>query len=271
MLSRRWPESSVRLAAPLLLLPSPCNILSSEAAGLTQGKNRTSFPKEISVQWYCIWETLAFQLGGVFVTSTSILNLKVSSVMRMSDSMIFLHKTKRNKKVMYSRLLICFWGFLNLVRGIGISSGRYLSMNFKHMSNTSSCILCFFHLRFSFFLGMCWEGGSQGRSGFLEVLFFTCNRWFPGNGHSLGKVSFNSKQLLAESLQLDLGVMPAVTTESCACYQTQAQEFSPWQAPQSVLKIKEHLSSSWGWAGRELERDICVCWGLGALFLSLFQ
>lgn len=88
----------MRLAAPLLPLPSPYNVLSSGAAGLTQGKNRTSFPKEISVQWYCIWEALAFQLGGVFVTSTSILNLAVSSVMRMSDSIIFLHKNKKKQK-----------------------------------------------------------------------------------------------------------------------------------------------------------------------------
>lgn len=40
---------------------------------------------------------LAFELVGVFVISTSILNLKVYSVMKMSDAIIFLHKNKKSK------------------------------------------------------------------------------------------------------------------------------------------------------------------------------
>lgn len=40
---------------------------------------------------------LAFELVGVFVISTSILNLQVYSVMKMSDAIIFLHKS--NKKI----------------------------------------------------------------------------------------------------------------------------------------------------------------------------
>lgn len=35
---------------------------------------------------------LAFELVGVFVISTSTLNLQVYSVMKMSDAIIFLHK-----------------------------------------------------------------------------------------------------------------------------------------------------------------------------------
>lgn len=41
---------------------------------------------------------LAFKLVGVFVISTSILNLKVYSVMKMSDAIIFLHKNKKKSK-----------------------------------------------------------------------------------------------------------------------------------------------------------------------------
>lgn len=41
---------------------------------------------------------LAFELVGVFVISTSILNLQVYSVMKMSDAIIFLHKNN-NKKI----------------------------------------------------------------------------------------------------------------------------------------------------------------------------
>jgi len=42
---------------------------------------------------------LAFELVGVFVISTSILNLEVYSVMKMSDAIIFLHKkTTKTKK-----------------------------------------------------------------------------------------------------------------------------------------------------------------------------
>lgn len=59
---------------------------------------------------------LAFELVGVFVISTSILNLQVYSVMKMSDAIIFLHKNnkKNSKKIlMYCGLLTCF--FLILV------------------------------------------------------------------------------------------------------------------------------------------------------------
>lgn len=41
---------------------------------------------------------LAFELVGVFVISTSILNLQVYSVMKLSDAIIFLHKNN-NKKI----------------------------------------------------------------------------------------------------------------------------------------------------------------------------
>lgn len=54
------------------------------------------FLKELSVRWYCTWKMLAFELVGVFVISTSILNLEVYSVMKTSDAVIFLHKN--NKK-----------------------------------------------------------------------------------------------------------------------------------------------------------------------------
>lgn len=40
---------------------------------------------------------LAFELVGVFVISTSILNLQVYSVMKMSDAIIFLHKNNKKK------------------------------------------------------------------------------------------------------------------------------------------------------------------------------
>lgn len=40
---------------------------------------------------------LAFELVGVFVISTSILNLEVYSVIEMSDAIIFLHKNKTKK------------------------------------------------------------------------------------------------------------------------------------------------------------------------------
>lgn len=42
---------------------------------------------------------LAFELVGVFVISTSILNLQVYSVMKMSDAIIFLHKNSNKKKI----------------------------------------------------------------------------------------------------------------------------------------------------------------------------
>lgn len=38
---------------------------------------------------------LALELVSVFVISTSILNLKVYSVMKTSDAIIFLHKNKK--------------------------------------------------------------------------------------------------------------------------------------------------------------------------------
>lgn len=72
---------------------------------------------------------LAFELDGVFVISTSILNLKVYSVMKMPDAIIFLHKSKKNPKNSHVLWIANMLFFFNLGRGIGTCSGRYLSMN----------------------------------------------------------------------------------------------------------------------------------------------
>lgn len=69
---------------------------------------------------------LAFELVGVFVISTSILNLQVYGVMKMSDAIIFLHKSNKRKIQKNSHVL---WianmlSFFNLGRGIDTCSGR---------------------------------------------------------------------------------------------------------------------------------------------------
>lgn len=68
---------------------------------------------------------LAFELVGVFVISTSILNLQVYSVMKMSDAIIFLHKNNKKKFQKNSHVLwIANMLFFNLGRNIGTCSGK---------------------------------------------------------------------------------------------------------------------------------------------------
>lgn len=50
---------------------------------------------------------LAFELVGVFVISTSILNLQVYSVMKMSDAIIFLHKSNKKNPKKFSCTVDC--------------------------------------------------------------------------------------------------------------------------------------------------------------------
>lgn len=219
---------------------------------------------------------LAFELVGVFVISTSILNLQVYSVMKMSDAIIFLHKNnqKKSKKIlMYCGLLTCF--FLNLGRGIGTCSGRSWSMNltFKHTSNRSWLHFLVFHSKASLFLGIHWEEREQRtHSSFLGMLFLPSNRSFPGNGTLSMKVfmefdrrcGFFWLEVVSWSLERSLQCPARVTRPLLGT----SWAFSPWQTPQTGLKIKQHLSPSWGWAGRGSGEGLfCVC--LGFLLLSL--
>lgn len=140
-LSRRSLEGSARFVVhfpPAPSLSQKCSL--NKPTWLTQRK--TFLKKGFSVKWYCIWKMLALELVGVFVISTSILNLKVYSVMKMSDAIIFLHK--KQKILMYCGLLTFF---VNIRRG-----HRHLfrkvfkhGLNFKHMSNRSVCISSLFH------------------------------------------------------------------------------------------------------------------------------
>lgn len=156
---------------------------------------------------------------------------------------------------MYCGLLTCFF-FFNLGRGIGTCSGRSWSMNltFKHTSNRSGCISWFSTKSFTF------PGHSLGRreqgthSSFLGMLFFTIKQIISRKWMLSMKVSMELRRVFLEwSLQWAAQVMCPLLGTSWG--------FSPWQTPQSGLKIKQHLSSSWGWAGRGSGEGFCVVLG----------
>lgn len=84
------------------------------------------------------------------------------------------------------------------------------------------------------------------------------------------KVSMELRRVfLAGSCQLEPGVIPAVSSTSHVPITGHIWGFSPWQTPQSGLKIKQHLSSSWGWAGRGSGEGFCVCLGFFASEFAL--
>lgn len=119
---------------------------------------------------------LAFELVGVFVISTSILNLQVYSVMKMSDAIIFLHKNNKKKFQKNSHVLwIANMLFFNLGRGIGTCSGKSWSMNltFKHTSNRSGCTSWFSTQKLHFSWGFVGKKGARDTLKFLGNVIFT--------------------------------------------------------------------------------------------------
>lgn len=162
--------------------------------------------------------------------------------------------------------------FFNLGRGIGTCSGRSWSMNLtlKHTSNRSWLHFLVFHSKASLFPGDSLGRSEQGtHSSFLGMLFLPLSRSFPGNGTLSMKVfmgltgGFFWLEVVSWSLEWSLQWAGQVM---CPLLGT-SWAFSPWQTPQTGLKIKQHLSSSWGWAGRGSGEGFCVC--LGFLLLSL--
>lgn len=110
-------------------------------------------------------------------------------------------------------------------------------------------------------------GDSLGRreqgthSGFLGMVFLTLHRSFPGNARSLWKFLWNWKEffgwkLSAWSLEWSLQWPGQVM---CPLLGT-SLGFSPWQTPQSGLKIKQHLSSAEAELAGEVERDFVCVW-----------
>lgn len=153
---------------------------------------------------------LAFELVGVFVISTSILNLQVYSVMKMSDAIIFLHKkTKTKTHVLWivKKKSLFFFG-----SGVDSYSGRYLSMCLTLSMWTVELIriLLTYTENFDFFVGK-----NKTYSVFQQKSTF-----FTGNRHTVSpKTQFPIKHFrptLISQARWCQGNNPHAQNQTCA-------------------------------------------------------